>query len=185
MSIFIYPLFQTYAADIFFAQTWKDNRLRLPENMTSEYRYVKSSWFNLKNIFCHFKTEFIYSQASHSRSWISCFVPYMLILFSYFSCKVLTYILLAKLAISDNGLNSMPKSTRRCDCSLLNILDTLRHNDKVRTNDNEINRTRSSWASSTILSIPATTTRHTTDFEIVNLHQRFTYLTGYCPATNL
>lgn len=110
---------------------------------------------------------------------------YMLILFSYFSCKVLTYILLAKLAISDNGLNSMPKSTRRCDCSLLNILDTLRHNDKVRTNDNEINRTRSSWASSTILSIPATTTRHTTDFEIVNLHQRFTYLTGYCPATNL
>lgn len=29
---------QTYAADIFFAQTWKDHRLRLPENMTSEYR---------------------------------------------------------------------------------------------------------------------------------------------------
>ncbi|XP_063851215.1 glycine receptor subunit alphaZ1-like isoform X2 [Scylla paramamosain] len=28
----------TYAADIFFAQTWKDHRLRLPENMTSEYR---------------------------------------------------------------------------------------------------------------------------------------------------
>lgn len=55
MSIFIYPLFQTYAADIFFAQTWKDNRLRLPENMTSEYRYMKSSWFNLKNNFCHFK----------------------------------------------------------------------------------------------------------------------------------
>eukprot|EP00102_Acyrthosiphon_pisum_P008405 XP_003244998.1 PREDICTED: gamma-aminobutyric acid receptor subunit gamma-3-like [Acyrthosiphon pisum] len=27
----------TYAADIFFAQTWKDHRLRLPENMTSEY----------------------------------------------------------------------------------------------------------------------------------------------------
>jgi hypothetical protein len=31
-------LLQTYAADIFFAQTWKDDRLRLPENMTSEYR---------------------------------------------------------------------------------------------------------------------------------------------------
>ncbi|KAF4527947.1 hypothetical protein B566_EDAN016478 [Ephemera danica] len=30
----------TYAADIFFAQTWKDHRLRLPENMTSEYRFV-------------------------------------------------------------------------------------------------------------------------------------------------
>lgn len=43
-------LLQTYAADIFFAQTWKDNRLRLPENMTSEYRYVELSWFNLKNI---------------------------------------------------------------------------------------------------------------------------------------
>lgn len=35
-------LLQTYAADIFFAQTWKDNRLRLPENMTSEYRYMNS-----------------------------------------------------------------------------------------------------------------------------------------------
>jgi hypothetical protein len=33
----LYP-FQTYAADIFFAQTWKDDRLRLPENMTAEYR---------------------------------------------------------------------------------------------------------------------------------------------------
>lgn len=33
--------FKTYAADIFFAQTWKDHRLRLPENMTSEYRFVK------------------------------------------------------------------------------------------------------------------------------------------------
>jgi len=31
---------KTYAADIFFAQTWKDHRLRLPENMTSEYRLV-------------------------------------------------------------------------------------------------------------------------------------------------
>lgn len=36
----IHNFFQTYAADIFFAQTWKDHRLRLPENMTSEYRYV-------------------------------------------------------------------------------------------------------------------------------------------------
>lgn len=30
---------KTYAADIFFAQKWKDHRLRLPENMTAEYRY--------------------------------------------------------------------------------------------------------------------------------------------------
>jgi len=35
VSIFLH---KTYAADIFFAQTWKDHRLRLPENMTSEYR---------------------------------------------------------------------------------------------------------------------------------------------------
>ncbi|XP_030023154.2 glycine receptor subunit alpha-2 [Manduca sexta] len=34
----------TYAADIFFAQTWKDFRLRLPENMTSEYRLLEVDW---------------------------------------------------------------------------------------------------------------------------------------------
>lgn len=39
---------QTYAADIFFAQTWKDHRLRLPENMTSEYRLLEVEW--LKNM---------------------------------------------------------------------------------------------------------------------------------------
>ncbi|XP_031632825.1 glycine receptor subunit beta-like [Contarinia nasturtii] len=38
----------TYAADIFFAQTWKDHRLRLPENMTSEYRLIEVDW--LKNM---------------------------------------------------------------------------------------------------------------------------------------
>ncbi|GLV35831.1 ora transientless [Carabus blaptoides fortunei] len=38
----------TYAADIFFAQTWKDYRLRLPENMTSEYRLLEVDW--LKNM---------------------------------------------------------------------------------------------------------------------------------------
>lgn len=40
--------FQTYAADIFFAQTWKDDRLRLPENFTSEYRLLEVEW--LKNM---------------------------------------------------------------------------------------------------------------------------------------
>ncbi|CAH0599184.1 unnamed protein product [Chrysodeixis includens] len=34
----------TYAADIFFAQTWKDHRLRLPENMTTEYRLLEVDW---------------------------------------------------------------------------------------------------------------------------------------------
>lgn len=43
-----YCFFKTYAADIFFAQTWKDYRLRLPENMTSEYRLIEVDW--LKNI---------------------------------------------------------------------------------------------------------------------------------------
>ncbi|XP_044748549.1 glycine receptor subunit alpha-2 isoform X1 [Coccinella septempunctata] len=38
----------TYAADIFFAQTWKDYRLRLPENMTTEYRLLEVDW--LKNM---------------------------------------------------------------------------------------------------------------------------------------
>ncbi len=32
-------LFQTFVADVFFAQAWEDHRLRFPENMTSEYRY--------------------------------------------------------------------------------------------------------------------------------------------------
>lgn len=38
----------TFAADIFFAQTWEDNRLRLPENMTMEYRLIEVEW--LKNM---------------------------------------------------------------------------------------------------------------------------------------
>lgn len=40
--------YKTYAADIFFAQTWKDFRLRLPENMTQEYRLIEVDW--LKNM---------------------------------------------------------------------------------------------------------------------------------------
>ncbi|CAG0878849.1 unnamed protein product [Darwinula stevensoni] len=42
--------FQTYAADIFFAQSWKDYRLRLPDdtmasgNMTSGYRLLPIVW---------------------------------------------------------------------------------------------------------------------------------------------
>ncbi|XP_030374467.1 glycine receptor subunit alpha-4 [Scaptodrosophila lebanonensis] len=38
----------TYVADVFFAQTWKDHRLRLPENMTQEYRLLEVDW--LKNM---------------------------------------------------------------------------------------------------------------------------------------
>ncbi|XP_068222619.1 glycine receptor subunit alpha-4-like [Palaemon carinicauda] len=38
----------TYAADIFFAQSWKDWRLRLPDNMTHEYRLLPVNW--LKDI---------------------------------------------------------------------------------------------------------------------------------------
>ncbi|XP_015925835.1 glycine receptor subunit alpha-2-like [Parasteatoda tepidariorum] len=36
----------TYAADIFFAQSWKDPRLRLPENMTSDYRLLEVTWLH-------------------------------------------------------------------------------------------------------------------------------------------
>ncbi|XP_076063513.1 glycine receptor subunit alpha-2-like [Oratosquilla oratoria] len=38
----------TYAADIFFAQSWKDPRLRFPINMTGDYRLLPVSW--LKDI---------------------------------------------------------------------------------------------------------------------------------------
>ena len=40
-------LFQTYAADVFFAQEWKDHRLILPENMTREYRLLPVEWLHL------------------------------------------------------------------------------------------------------------------------------------------
>lgn len=35
---------QTYTADIFFAQKWKDNRLRFPNNMTQDYRLLNVEW---------------------------------------------------------------------------------------------------------------------------------------------
>ncbi|CAG0878850.1 unnamed protein product [Darwinula stevensoni] len=38
----------TYAADVFFSQTWGDYRLRLPDNMTSTYRLLPVAW--LKDI---------------------------------------------------------------------------------------------------------------------------------------
>ncbi|KAK2701963.1 hypothetical protein QYM36_019418, partial [Artemia franciscana] len=46
----------TYVADIFLAQSWRDHRLRLPENMTEEYRILDVGW--LQNIWrpdCFFK----------------------------------------------------------------------------------------------------------------------------------
>ena len=37
---------QTYAADIFFSQTWQDYRLRFPDNLTADYRLLPTSWLN-------------------------------------------------------------------------------------------------------------------------------------------
>jgi len=36
----------TYAADIFFGQSWDDHRLKLPANMTGEYRLLPVEWLN-------------------------------------------------------------------------------------------------------------------------------------------
>ena len=45
---------QTYTADIFFAQNWTDDRLRLPNNMTSDYRRVMFLIKFLRLSFCLF-----------------------------------------------------------------------------------------------------------------------------------
>lgn len=39
-------LFQTYVADIFLAQSWRDQRLRLPENMSEDYRILDVEWLH-------------------------------------------------------------------------------------------------------------------------------------------
>ncbi|KDQ65321.1 Glycine receptor subunit alpha-4 [Zootermopsis nevadensis] len=47
---------QTYVADIFLAQSWRDARLRLPEYMSEDYRILDVDW--LHNIWrpdCFFK----------------------------------------------------------------------------------------------------------------------------------
>jgi len=36
----------TYTCDIFFAQSWRDHRLMLPDNMTSEYRLLPVEWLS-------------------------------------------------------------------------------------------------------------------------------------------
>ena len=42
-------MFQTYAADIFFGQSWDDHRLKLPANMTSEYRLLPVEWLGRRH----------------------------------------------------------------------------------------------------------------------------------------
>ena len=44
--LFIYFLIylQTYVADIFLAQSWRDPRLRLPEYMNEQYRILDVEW---------------------------------------------------------------------------------------------------------------------------------------------
>lgn len=41
---FFLHFWQTYTADIFFSQKWKDNRLRFPSNMTHGYRMLNVEW---------------------------------------------------------------------------------------------------------------------------------------------
>lgn len=38
--------FQTYVTDIFLAQSWRDPRLRLPENMSEDYRILDVEWLH-------------------------------------------------------------------------------------------------------------------------------------------
>lgn len=37
---------QTYVTDIFLAQSWRDPRLRLPENMSEQYRILDVDWLH-------------------------------------------------------------------------------------------------------------------------------------------
>ena len=39
-------ILQTYTTDVFLGQSWRDHRLRLPDNMTSEYRILDVNWLN-------------------------------------------------------------------------------------------------------------------------------------------
>lgn len=51
-----FSIIKTYVTDIFLAQSWRDPRLRLPENMSEEYRILDVDW--LHNIWrpdCFFK----------------------------------------------------------------------------------------------------------------------------------
>lgn len=75
----------TYAADIFFAQTWKDHRLRLPENMTSEYRLIEVDW--LKNMWRPDRYQYI--------NFLSL---YYIIIYAYFIFVSLLTILIKNMA---------------------------------------------------------------------------------------
>lgn len=53
---FLFFSLETYVTDIFLAQSWRDPRLRLPENMSEEYRILDVDW--LQSIWrpdCFFK----------------------------------------------------------------------------------------------------------------------------------
>lgn len=39
-------IYQTYVTDIFLAQSWRDSRLRLPENMSEDYRILDVDWLH-------------------------------------------------------------------------------------------------------------------------------------------
>lgn len=46
LKVFYIHFLQTYVTDIFLAQSWRDPRLRLPENMSEQYRILDVDWLH-------------------------------------------------------------------------------------------------------------------------------------------
>ena len=60
---------QTYAADIFFGQSWDDHRLKLPVNMTSAYRLLPVEWLGTSQSNVRLKTDIFEMQIILNDFW--------------------------------------------------------------------------------------------------------------------